>query len=911
MEILDWAEGNAEKLVQKYLDAEPNEVFSQNELKNKGDYYIGTESSGDGETVFIDVCFGDEFEKHDNNLEKNYEYFTRYAEDISDNMNYDVTVMTNSDEQTIMFQFTDWFPEESEEPEDYAKGGFVTLYDDYDKSAGYVIEKENKFWTGKQWSDTKAYAESYKNKKLAEEKLKSIKMAKGGKLEKAYEVILQLPNGKMNKRAVLLAKTKEDASKKALNLKEFKQYGYVVISANEIKYASGGKVKEKVFIEYLNKSKGYKMDRKYFNSYQEAERWARNNFDKFSSDYIRYEYAKGGQVLDLKDVYNELRSKVGRLEINEESKDYIYCDIRDWGNWEHDYEDYERDEEDFEDDDSMILSESSGKKMQSIVEEIRTKYPTASIKWNTTEKNYIDFKISRKQTMANGGEVEEKSRIKNISDIKIGQNVYLVDKYDTTLQEYKVVGGDFNGFVKFAWPISGNIAKDVPLPNVTVKYSDNENKDTNWELKTLLNENIFFNNKNEAKKYLKDLAKLIYERSIERISEYADGGKLPNEKTINGYDVHYFKTGRWVYANIEIPSPNPLFDDDTQIKGVGKDEKEAFNDLKKEFEKYLDRKKMAKGGELEDDTFVMLFKGYGFVEKRGAYGTKTFYNKQHNAYIYYDPKYRSISGYVGGGEGNDEVIPYSVEGVLDFFIEHDISESDATPLAKGGLLVQVGDKIKTKNGIEGVVYESTGQIFKLMDSLGVKSNTMHFAKDFKKGDIKTFGRGGMDVGRWYRDKSGEEYKYIGEDLKGRTLFNDGQKVMYKPLEDFEDEPKEKKLFKFFRMGGALKEDFLEDVAEMHDDIKEITLKDGSKITHDELMEAHQFLEPDETQEYYASMQYGKGGTFDSKVESISKKLVGKPVPKQYRKEYGSRYDKQDADEAARRIVGNMRKLYGE
>jgi dihydrolipoamide dehydrogenase len=97
MEILDWAEGNAEKLVQKYLDAEPNEVFSQNELKNKGDYYIGTESSGDGETVFVDICFGDEFEKHDNNLEKNYEYFTRFAEDISDNMNYDVTVMTNSE----------------------------------------------------------------------------------------------------------------------------------------------------------------------------------------------------------------------------------------------------------------------------------------------------------------------------------------------------------------------------------------------------------------------------------------------------------------------------------------------------------------------------------------------------------------------------------------------------------------------------------------------------------------------------------------------------------------------------------------------------------------------------------------------------------------------------------------------
>jgi hypothetical protein len=64
--------------------------------------------------------------------------------------------------------------------------------------------------------------------------------ADGGKVEKAFEVILQNPNGKMNKRAVLLAKTKDDASKKALNLKEFKQYGYVVISVEEIKYADGG-----------------------------------------------------------------------------------------------------------------------------------------------------------------------------------------------------------------------------------------------------------------------------------------------------------------------------------------------------------------------------------------------------------------------------------------------------------------------------------------------------------------------------------------------------------------------------------------------------------------------------------------------------------------------------------------------
>lgn len=70
----------------------------------------------------------------------------------------------------------------SEDEEDYAKGGMVTLYDDYDKSAGYIVEKGNKYWTGKNWSDIKAYAESYKTKKEAEQKLKSTKMAKGGEI---------------------------------------------------------------------------------------------------------------------------------------------------------------------------------------------------------------------------------------------------------------------------------------------------------------------------------------------------------------------------------------------------------------------------------------------------------------------------------------------------------------------------------------------------------------------------------------------------------------------------------------------------------------------------------------------------------------------------------------------------------
>jgi hypothetical protein len=56
------------------------------------------------------------------------------------------------------------------------EGGIVTLYDDYDKDAGYIIEKGNEYWTGKNWSDIKAYAESYKTKKEAKQKLKSTKI---------------------------------------------------------------------------------------------------------------------------------------------------------------------------------------------------------------------------------------------------------------------------------------------------------------------------------------------------------------------------------------------------------------------------------------------------------------------------------------------------------------------------------------------------------------------------------------------------------------------------------------------------------------------------------------------------------------------------------------------------------------
>lgn len=74
-------------------------------------------------------------------------------------------------------------------------------------------------------------------------------------------------------------------------LKELIENKYVKIH-NE-KFKNGGKT-EAVYIEFLNKEKGYKKDVKHFNSYKEAVEWARKNFDKFDYDMIKYKYDNGG-----------------------------------------------------------------------------------------------------------------------------------------------------------------------------------------------------------------------------------------------------------------------------------------------------------------------------------------------------------------------------------------------------------------------------------------------------------------------------------------------------------------------------------------------------------------------------------------------------------------------------------------
>lgn len=80
-------------------------------------------------------------------------------------------------------------------------------------------------------------------------------------------------------------------------------------------FAKGGKI-ERVYIDYLNKEKNFKRDRKYFDSYEEAKKWASKNFDRFNSDMINYEYAKGGTIEPLEKELIKLQRELNSRRLS-------------------------------------------------------------------------------------------------------------------------------------------------------------------------------------------------------------------------------------------------------------------------------------------------------------------------------------------------------------------------------------------------------------------------------------------------------------------------------------------------------------------------------------------------------------------------------------------------------------------
>ena len=92
---------------------------------------------------------------------------------------------------------------------------------------------------------------------------------------------------------------------------------------------------------------------------------------------------------------------------------------------------------------------------------------------------------------------------------------------------------------------------------------------------------------------------------------------LTEVQMLDGYEVDFFRTKANVYANIEIPSENPTFEDNIQIKGTGKNEEEAFKDLQQNYKNY--KKTRINEAELGD---IITINPESFPNFEFPYGTE-------------------------------------------------------------------------------------------------------------------------------------------------------------------------------------------------------------------------------------------------------------------------------------------------
>lgn len=433
---------------------------------------------------------------------------------------------------------------------------------------------------------------------------------------------------------------------------------------------------EKVYIDYLNKAKGFKQDRIKFNSYEDAVKWARQNFDKFSPDMIKYEsvnedkyyigYNKGrGQGTGVfKDVFSTYKDAKKEVEKIEKQRGGSYNQIAYY----------------VADKDGKFVRESVNEAtlppVRKVVNAILKKHGIVPMKTTSTsvrgfhniqrggyryEGNYflgfygvtqdIIDKVGAEMKKAGVKDVDVRKGIISADFTKTGLKESINEEDNKSPEEIlrglkEMAMGDLERIEDYAEMISDRMKEGQELSSwmysqITlavdqlnsvhdamdgkdgVKESVNEGRevkaiqsDFNKTVAAIETELLHYKKTKgtpQEKKHVDNLKKLHpIKKKLEAELESAVSGlyrdaelKIENlisikevtikvggnGKTINGYDVDYFKTARGVYANIEIPSPNPTFDDDTQVKGFGKDEKEALNDLKKEFEKYLKKKK--------------------------------------------------------------------------------------------------------------------------------------------------------------------------------------------------------------------------------------------------------------------------------------------------------------------------------
>jgi hypothetical protein len=337
----------------------------------------------------------------------------------------------------------------------------------------------------------------------------------------------------------------------------------------------------------------------------------------------------------------------------------------------------------------------------------------------------------------------------------------------------------------------------------------------------------------------------------------ADGGELKSQNGKN-YKEEFEGSNRW----LEV--------DDEYSMTKSEHESEAFRansrgdyelrDKHREISQKLSEEpiKMADGGEVKrvtdgDDTYYLTYidSTHFYLSNSKDYKGNAFHIAEFRSRPFYDEvkswlkshkgemmaKGGQVPAHFGSGK-NIEVFGYETKNfdicgtaVKEFEAAVDIMK-DSKELEKESL-AYCAKYVDNLFGIEKVVVEGgiggelnfSHAVSDIMSAstynfrAGMAINLYSFVPQHlmeialrlakaEKGGL--YALGGMTAGRWYKDKSGEEFKFIGKvdsgANKGRFLFSDGQKSVYKDLEDFEGgKPKETKLFGFFGDGGSVAE----------------------------------------------------------------------------------------------------------
>ena len=218
---------------------------------------------------------------------------------------------------------------------------------------------------------------------------------------------------------------------------------------------------------------------------------------------------------------------------------------------------------------------------------------------------------------------------------------------------------------------------------------------------------------------------------------------------------------------------------------------------------------MAKGGEVR---FVDKFSykdGIEILTEKLEDG-RVFYKAQVVMY----PLYKTISP----NEDKDFVIQRAKKVQSDMALNIGLRMEDGGSIAEGNAQMLRSNAKAIKHHAEELDNELDGnpEVEAWVVAKGERAATdlsdiTHYL------DGRKFYLGGMTAGRWYKDNSGEEFKFIGKnDDTGELIFSDGSKRVNKTLDDFGGRPKENKLFGFFEDGGDLEDgvDLFEDYENM-------------------------------------------------------------------------------------------------